>query len=150
MKRTVYLLTLMGVVSLVTGTALAMTVRCSGGECNGTEEADRIFGSASEEIINAGDGSDEVFGRGRRDVIRGELGKDEIYGQSGNDGLKGSAGADKVFGGPGYDIVRGGTHAQVDDGARDILDCGEGDMDTVYYTPDEDVISHCEILNPPQ
>jgi Ca2+-binding RTX toxin-like protein len=150
MKRTVFLLTLMGVVFLVTGTALAMTVRCSGGVCNGTEEVDRIFGSASDEIINAGDGNDEVFGRGRRDVIRGELGKDEIYGQRGNDGLKGSPGADKVFGGPGDDIVRGGTHTLVDDGRRDILDCGEGDMDTVYYTPDEDVIRHCENRNPPQ
>jgi hypothetical protein len=150
MKRTVFFLTLMGVVLLATGTAFAMTVRCSSVECNGTEEADRIFGSASEEIINAGDGSDEVFGRGSRDVIRGELGKDEIYGQRGNDGLKGSAGADKVFGGLGDDIVRGGTHAQVDDGRRDFLDCGEGDMDTVYYTPGEDVIKHCEVLNPPQ
>ena len=75
------------------------------------------------------------------------LGKDEIYGQRGNDGLKGSSGADKVFGG-GDDIVRGGTHAQVDDGARYFLDCGEGDMDTVYYIPDKDVIRHCEDLNP--
>jgi Ca2+-binding RTX toxin-like protein len=148
MKRTVFLLTLLGVVLLATGTALAMTVRCSGGECKGTEEADRIFGSASEEIIDAGDGSDVAFGRGRRDVIRGELGKDEIYGQRGNDGLKGSFGADRVIGGLGDDIVRGGTHAQVDDGRRDILDCGEG-TDNVYYTPGEDVIRHCEVLNPP-
>ena len=44
--------------------------------------------------------------------------------------IKGNSGEDKVFGGPGDLVVRGGSHGEPNDGARDILDCGQG-MDTV-------------------
>ena len=133
---------------LAAGTALALTVRCSGGECRGTETADRIFGTASRDIVYAEGGNDEVFGRGSDDILKGDQGNDKVYGQRGNDRVKGGLGKDAVFGGLGDDIVRGGTHDRADDGVRDILDCGDGN-DTVFFTPGVDVIKDCEILNPP-
>jgi hypothetical protein len=49
------------------------------------------------------------------------------------------------------DTMYGGAHAVKLFGG-DRLDNlhGEGDMDTVFYTPVEDVIRHCEVLNPPE
>jgi Ca2+-binding RTX toxin-like protein len=38
---------------------------------------------------------------------------------------------DEVYGGPGDDLVRGGTPERPNDGARDVLDRGEGTMDEV-------------------
>lgn len=148
MKRTIFVLALMGAATLlVAGTALAMTVRCSGGECRGTDMADRIFGSASKEVVYAGGGNDDLFGRRGDDLLKGDQGNDEVYGQSGDDRPKGGFGKDRVFGGPGNDLVRGGRHNQTDDGVRDFLDCGDG-KDTVYYTPGVDVIKDCEVLIP--
>ena len=139
----------MGIVTLlVVGTAVA-AVRCSGGECSGTDLPERIFGSTSADYILAKSGNDQVFGRGGHDTIKGQGGTDELYGHSGKDKHKGGPGEDMVWGGPGDDLVRGGTLTSVDDGARDILDCGDG-TDTVYYTPGVDEIKDCEVLNPPE
>jgi Ca2+-binding RTX toxin-like protein len=149
MKRTfIPLVVMVAVMLLVAGTALAQTVNCSGGECRGTDTADRIFGSISRDIVYAKGGNDRVFGRGGDDVLKGDQGNDEVRGQSGPDRVKGGLGSDSVFGGRGDDVVRGGTHHEADDGARDVLDCGEGE-DTVYYTPGVDELRDCEILNPP-
>ncbi len=149
MKRTTYLLVVMVAATfLAAGTALAQTVRCHGGECRGTETAERIFGSAVRDVVYARGGNDEVFGRGGDDVLKGDLGIDAVNGHSGNDRVKGGPGEDTVLGGPGDDVVRGGSHSQPNDAAHDTLDCGEG-VDVVYYTPGVDTIINCEIPNPP-
>lgn len=68
----------------------------------------------------------------------------------GSDRVKGSAGADEVHGGPGDDLVRAGSPGQPNDGARDVLDCGNG-ADTAYYVEGQDVAGEdCEIVNPPR
>ena len=36
-----------------------------------------------------------------------------------------------------------------DDGNVDIIDCGEGRKDTVYYDVEIDTVTNCEVLNPP-
>ena len=56
---------------------------------------------------------------------------------------------DVVCGGPGDDLVRGGTPERPNDGARDVLDCGEGDADTAYFVEGQDTVIDCEITNPP-
>jgi len=147
MRRTAVLLIVMGIVTLLVAGTVFAAVRCSGGECSGTDMAERIFGSASGDYISAKSGNDEVFGRGGDDIIKGQVGNDELYGHGGRDRPKGGPGEDTVFGGPGDDTLRGGTHDLTDDGVRDILDCGEREY-TVYYTPGVDEIKDCETLNP--
>ena len=125
MRRSLLLFAFLGGVTLLAaGIAFAeiTDVRCNGGECRGTGEDERLFGSASEDLIYAGGGDDRV---------------------------KGGPGRDRVFGDSGDDLVRGGTQTQADDGVPDILDCGDG-TDTVYFTPGVDVVSNCEIRNPSQ
>ncbi len=55
---------------------------------------------------------------------------------------------DEVYGGPGDDLVRGGTPERPNDGARDVLDCGEGTMDEVYFVQGQDTVRNCEIPYP--
>lgn len=75
---------------------------------------------------------------------------DEVYGQEGDDKVKGTLGSDDVFSGPGDDTLRAGALERPNDGARDVLDCGDG-TDTAYFTPDQNVVhDECEILNPPE
>jgi Ca2+-binding RTX toxin-like protein len=82
--------------------------------------------------------------RGGEDALKGGDGRDEIFGQEDNDRVKGSFGRDRVYGGPGNDLVRGGTAHQTNDGARDVLDCGDG-TDTFDATPGVDVVmDYCE------
>ena len=132
---------------LLTGTALA-AIMCRG-ECTGTNMNDRLIGSPQDDRIFSGAGNDRARGDAGEDFIKGEEGNDEVYGQVDNDRVKGNLGEDKVFGGQGDDIVRGGSHGRPDDGAIDILDCGQG-TDTVYFTPGVDEVSdNCENRNDP-
>ena len=135
---------------LLTGTAFAAIKMCSG-ECTGTNMDDRLIGGDENDRIYSRAGNDKASGGAGGDCIKGDEGDDEVYGQDGNDRIKGNFGADTVFGGPGDDIVRGGSHGRPDDGARDILDCGQG-TDTVYFTPGVDEVSDdCEVENfPPE
>lgn len=135
------------VVLLLAGTALAVTRMCPG-DCRGTADDDRLVGSAGANTIYAEDGNDRVVGRAGDDALKGGDGRDEVYGGEGNDRVKGSAGMDEVNGGPGDDLVRAGTPERPNDGARDVLDCGDGN-DTVYFVQGQDSISNCEVLNSP-
>ncbi len=138
-----------GFVLLVVGTAFAVSKTCPD-NCRGTAGDDRLVGSARANTIYAESGNDRVLGRGGGDALKGGDGRDEVFGGDGNDRVKGSAGMDEVSGGPGDDLVRGGTPARPNDGARDVLDCGEG-TDTVYYVEGQDVVhDDCENRNPPQ
>ena len=149
MRRALLLsLTAALVLALAAGAAFAVNKMCSH-NCRGTGESDRLVGSARGNTIHALDGSDRVLGRGGDDQLKGGDGRDEIFGQEDNDRVKGSFGRDRVYGGPGDDLVRGGTAHQTNDGARDVLDCGDGADDTVYFTPGVDEIRNCENLNPP-
>ena len=136
-----------GFVLLVAGTALAVNKMCPD-NCRGTTGEDRPVGSPRADTIYAGEGNDRVLGRGGEDALEGGDGRDEVYGQEGNDRAKGSGGMDEVSGGPGDDLVRGGTVERPNDGARDVLDCGEG-TDTAYFVEGQDTVIDCEITDPP-
>ena len=86
------------VLVLAAGVAFAVNKMCPH-NCRGTGESDRLVGSARDNTIHALDGSDRV---------------------------KGSFGRNRVYGGPGDDLVRGGTTDQTNDGALDVLVCGDG------------------------
>ena len=138
-----------GVVLLVAGAAFAVSKVCPD-NCSGTAGDDRLVGSPRANTIYAADGNDRVLGRGGEDALKGEDGRDEVFGQKGNHRVKGSVGMDRVYGGPGDDLVRGGTPERPEDGARDVLDCGDGTMDTGYFVQEQDTVRNCEITNPPQ
>ena len=59
MRRTVLLLASVGLaVLLASGVALAATVRCEGGTCNGTLKDDRIVGTDQRDVVEALGGAD--------------------------------------------------------------------------------------------
>lgn len=147
-KTAVSFALILGAVWLVAGTAFAVTKMCQD-NCRGTGGDDRLFGSSRANTIYAEDGDDRIAGRGGDDALKGGDGRDSVYGQEGNDRVKGSAGMDEVYGGPGDDLLRGGTPERPNDGARDVLECGDGE-DTAYYVEGQDIVRDCEILNPPE
>jgi Ca2+-binding RTX toxin-like protein len=97
--------------ALSAGAALAATIVCGGGLCEGTEQSDRIVGSGERDVILAGAGNDTVEDGG---------GDDEFYGGRGND---------TINAGEGKDLVRGGR------GSDRLLTAGDGEEDTLYCGP---------------
>ena len=82
----------------------------------GTDEDDRLIGTAKKDVICSLGGHDRIRGLGGNDVIRGGAGKDRLfggrgrdrlYGDSGNDLIKGQSGRDRVVGGKGKDRIYG-------------------------------------------
>ena len=134
-------------VLLVAGVAYARTVNCDGGDCTGTNAADTMYRSASDDKMLSQDGSDRLYGEGGMDMLKGKGGGDSIFGGEGNDKVNGGHGRDRVEGGKGDDLVRGGTHGVANDHARDLLLCGPG-RDRVYFVPVQDVLRDCEIKRP--
>ncbi|TSD90154.1 calcium-binding protein [Mycobacterium sp. KBS0706] len=85
---------------------------------NGTEGADDLLGTATDDTINGLGGND--------DALNGADGNDTINGLGGNDdALNGADGNDTVNGGDGDDIIAGGL-------GSDTLDGGAG-IDAVNY-----------------
>jgi len=117
-RAVLVLLAMVGALMLSSGVALAATITCLPDEdCFGTEDADTLEGSISDEYM---------FGRGGNDTLNGLGGNDELYGEEGNDNLLGGASADRLVGGPGRDMSN-----------------GDGGDDTYYFGPrwGKDVIS---------
>jgi Ca2+-binding RTX toxin-like protein len=126
----------------------------------GTDEADTILGSPTDDVIEAEDGddlvmgnegNDRIFGSSGDDLLQGNLGNDKIDGEGRNDVLiggdfddilSGEDGDDTLFGGPGNDVLKGG------EGANRFV-CADG-VDTVLdYEPSKgDTISgDCEVVH---
>ena len=102
-------------------------------------------------MIHAAGGNDKVYGNEGDDWLKVGTGQDVLYGDEDNDRINGQMGGDMVFGGPGDDLLRREREARPTrrDGARDVIDCGEG-TDTGIYTPGVDEITNCKSLNPPE
>ncbi len=154
------------------GVALAATVNCDGGFCEGTQRNDTIRGSNGRDIvfayagndrITAANGKDEVYGAQDDDLLRGGAGNDELYGGSSNDRVSGEDGVDEVNGGSGSDNLVGGRGVDqiyggsgndtvsADDGSAEIVDCGFGaedraNIDETAGGADIDSVSNCEIV----
>ncbi len=89
------------VIALAATAAIAATISCTGGLCEGTPQRDKITGSnsaddirakASVDLVDARDGRDEVrLGAGGTPVdmefAEGGRGRDELHGGSGGDEL---------------------------------------------------------------
>ncbi len=116
----------LGILLAVAAFALdpAAIVTCSGGPCRGTEGPDLVDGTTSEDVIYGGSGSDTINA-----VIGDEppSSEDRVYAGKGNDRLVAT------------------------DSSPDVIDCGEGAKDTVFFDRGgmDTVEKNCEIRNPP-
>ena len=73
----------------------------------GTRHRDKSLGSATDDLIDSGDGNDQITGRAGDDTLIGGGGKDEVSGHDGEDLLIGGAGADLLLGGLDDDTLFG-------------------------------------------
>src|ERR671916_555572 len=115
---------------MASGAALSATKQfCpnrSDGSCYGTKKADAMIGRPA--------GNDEMYGRGGDDLMRGYDGGDYLQG----DGRK-----DKLYGGGRNDIVEA-QRAYGFPRTTDIVNCGGGRDDTVYFDRGVDELKNCE------
>jgi hypothetical protein len=152
---------------IAAGVAVAATVRCTGGPCEGTEEGDDIYGSHGADTIRGHGGNDFVLARPGMDVVYGGSGEDRLYGGEqddriyageGDDYARGKEGDDEMYGGPGAEefyggtgsdtvrtgVVRGPDGAARPDGRPDYVNCGPG-RDRVHYEKGVDRVENCEV-----
>ena len=140
--------------------------------CNGTAGADTMTGSELADYMLGMGGADTMHGNGGSDFLKGDDGSDHIYGDAGNDVfliggandasddyVHGGSGADHLYGGfapGGVDRVYGeGANDTIDASQRhnffgpvtkEIIDCGAGASDEVYFDKGLDVVAtNCEI-----
>lgn len=147
MRRTIVLLSAMAAVLVVgSGVALAVTIRCDGGDCFGTNKHDRMYGSSKHDAIFAKMGDDLVTGREKADNLNGQDGADKVHGGPGDDWVKGGDGGDMVKGNNGNDTITGGSGhntIRAGDGMRDLIICGAGSRNLIYFDPDLDRFDNC-------
>jgi RTX calcium-binding nonapeptide repeat (4 copies) len=74
----------------------------------GTEEGDKLGGTARRDVVVGLAGGDRILGKGGRDIMCGGGGNDIVRGHARNDRLFGQAGRDVLNGGGGFDICVGG------------------------------------------
>ena len=152
MRRVIFLLTTIALALVVGGgVALAATIQCRAGEtCTGTNRNDSMYGTRGHDAIFALKGNDYVVGKGAADNLNGQDGADKVLGGPGDDWVKGGyqndlvrgdKGNDTITGGPGHDIV------EAADGMRDLIYCGPGTRDRVYYDRNLDRFRGCEFRN---
>jgi hypothetical protein len=96
MRRSLVILGALGALAFATGVAVAATVQCDGGRCEGTDRPDRITGSEER---------DGIYAFGNRDQVDGEGGPDDIHGGDGPDDLCGQEGADYYGGSTQGDVM---------------------------------------------
>jgi Ca2+-binding RTX toxin-like protein len=111
---------------------------------------DTIIGNTGNDNITGGLGADEVIGGEGNDTILGGLGPDTIIAGQGNDYIVGGHGADEISGGPDDDIIyTSDRNTTESDGAKDIVNCGEGiDNAWINTSIDKDEVStDCEFIH---
>ena len=165
---------------LACGVALAATITCPGtANCFGTDRADTMTGTSTNNNMFGEGGADTVKGGGGADFIRGDEGTDALrgggaadtlwgggfdvggnYNDASNDYVRGGSGGDSIIGGfaiGGVDVIYGGegndsvnaaqrTYASVPVVTKEVVDCGPGSSDTVYFDRGKDLIRNCEIM----
>ena len=150
------------------GAALAATINCDGGRCEGTRGPDKLTGSPVRDVMygfGADDklygnrGDDEMYGGSGRDLLHGGHGGDEMYGgpsnddfygEAGHDYFSGDRGRDRMAGGQGRDHLYGGLDDDTiasQDGVFDVLDCGPGNYDAVVIDRGLDSVRNSENIS---
>jgi hypothetical protein len=145
------------IIAVVAALMLALTAGVAWAQgIVGTPNDDTLFGTADPDQILALEGDD---------FSDGFLGDDIIVGNEDNDNLLGAEDSDDVNGGDGSDTVdlvsfdtagsvdsgkggKGNDIVQAKDGNEDIINCGPGKKDKVFFDVGLDSITRCEVKNP--
>ena len=95
----------------------------------GTEGADSITGSFSNDVISSGDGNDTINSNSGNDTVYSGSGDDKVNTANGNDTVYAGIGDDTVSGGNNNDQLYGeeGNDKLYGEDGNDILDGGKGD-----------------------
>ena len=160
MRRTSLLLaTMMLALLMASGVVIAKEIQGTRGDdtLTGTTTAgDTIYGFNGTDKISGRGGDDDLYGGQRTDLLIGGADNDDLYGGDGNDELRGGAGDDDLYGGDGEDIITGNDGIDelsggnnndtinARDGGPDIVNCGGGLKDIVFFDPEDDVADDCE------
>ena len=134
----------------------------------GTSADNNMFGEGGADTMDGGDGADFIRGDEGADALRGGGAADILWGGSfdvggnyndaSNDYVSGGSGDDSIIGGfalGGVDVIyggRGSDSVNVAQGTgagvpvtKEIVNCGQGSSDTVYFDRGRDIIRNCEI-----
>jgi Ca2+-binding RTX toxin-like protein len=143
----------MAVLATAGGVALALNKTYlgavgSGGtlapDCVGTREADTLTaGDDNTHIIAGLEGNDIITGGGFHDTIYGDEGDGTINDNTGP-GPGAADDIDVIYGDEGNDTI----DVRENEAGRDIVDCGPGKKDKVFFDVGADSVTRCEIKNP--
>ena len=125
---------------------------------------DTMHGYGGSDRLQADKGSDNVYGDDGDDAFLWggayvgstnyypDTSDDYVHGGSGNDYLVGGyaqSGVDRIYGEGGNDTIDAAQRKNPDPAAfqvtKEIIDCGAGASDVVYFDKGLDVVSNCEI-----
>jgi Ca2+-binding RTX toxin-like protein len=126
---------------------------------DGEGGADTMHGYGEDDSMEGGKGSDHLYGDAGNDssLWGGELTATNTYPDTSDDYVHGGSGADTIYGGfaqGGVDRLFGeGGDDFIDASARrnsmspvtkEIIDCGAGATDVVYFDKGVDIVTNCE------
>lgn len=99
-----------------------------GSMINGTQRADNLIGTATNNRMDGKGGNDTVNGGNGNDTLQGGSGNDKLLGASGNDSVLGGVGKDSLYGGVGNDMLYGNEENDMlyGEAGNDILQGGAG------------------------
>jgi serralysin len=95
--------------------------------CTRTDEDDHLIGTSNQSQIKGLMGADLIEGNRGHDRIYGGDDRDELYEDDGHDYVGGGWNRDHIDRGPGHDLV------VARDGYKDLVECGNGRRDRIYY-----------------
>jgi Ca2+-binding RTX toxin-like protein len=138
---------------------------------NGSSDADSMYGRAGADNMRGNEGADYLQGDRGADHLGGDEGPDTLWGGSSKgvgpldnsddvvhggiesdyiySGFAQKGSIDHVFGDRGNDTVEA-EKAYGYPKTKDIVDCGPGQNDTVYFDKGLDVVTNCEHRHPDQ
>ena len=126
---------------------------------------DTIHGYADKDTLQGDKGSDHLYGDSGADKslwggafdegtkTYPDNSNDYVHGGSGNDSIFGGiaqGGVDRLYGELGNDRIDASQKHQEDfkPVTKEIIDCGAGAQDEVYFDKGLDVVTNCEIKHP--
>jgi Ca2+-binding RTX toxin-like protein len=129
--------------------------------------ADTMHGYGGGDSVEGDNGSDQLYGDAGADLTLWggafdnitdtytDTSDDYVHGGSGNDRLFGGyaqSGVDRLYGEGGNDTIDASQRKNPDPAAfqvtKEIIDCGAGASDDVYFDKGLDVVKNCEIEHP--
>ena len=147
-RATLLLVAMVLTLIAASGTALAHVGTPGNDLIHGSGGNDLLTGGKGDDAVHGGSGDDRVEGNAGDDLVVGDWGDDLVTGGRGDDAVLGSWGRDEVVGSSGDDALWGGSGADVidaHDGFVDVISCGAGNRDLVFYDGGLDIVAaDCE------